>query len=89
MLFPNGIDIAPDLTGLDEILERIQHALRLRQPLFEAALPYDVAFARVEILNLVGQDQRDIVEVAFKFTPSEPLKLEMLRPQFSLHTCQI
>ncbi len=37
--------------------------MRLRQPQFEAAFEFDGAYARADILNPVGPDARDLIEV--------------------------
>jgi hypothetical protein len=44
-------------------LAESQQALALRRPLFEAAFVYNGGFARVDILNPVGDDEWDLIEV--------------------------
>ena len=62
-LFPDGIEVAKDVEGFDEVLKQSSKALALRKPLFEAAFKSNNAYARADILNPVGKDQWDIIEV--------------------------
>ncbi len=62
-LYPEGIEIAPGVTDFDEVLALSRKALPHRRPLFEAAFQFNGDYARADILNPVGQDQWDIIEV--------------------------
>jgi len=62
-LYPDGIKINAEHFEIEKILEESKKALILRKPLFEAGFQYDAAFARVDILNPVGKDAWDIIEV--------------------------
>jgi len=59
--FPSGVELG----GYDfkENLVKTKEALRLRKPLFEAGLMQGNIFARADILNPVGKDEWDIIEV--------------------------
>ena len=62
-LFPKGIDIPTQ--PFAENLEKSQAAAKLarRRPLFEAAFSIDNVYSRADILNPVGKDEWDIIEV--------------------------
>jgi len=62
-LYPGGIEIEGDVYDFDEILSRSRQALEQRRPLYEAAFTFNGGFARVDILNPVGSDAWDIIEV--------------------------
>ena len=62
-LFPDGIEIDCDHSDIGRILELSQVALIHRKPLCEAGFQFEGGFARVDILNPVGKDQWDIIEV--------------------------
>jgi len=62
-LFPDGVEVARDVEGFDEVLKQSSKALALRRPLFEAAFKSNNAYARADILKPVGEDQWDIIEV--------------------------
>ena len=57
------MEVAKDVEGFDEVLKQSSKALALRKPLFEAAFKSNNAYARADILNPVGKDQWDIIEV--------------------------
>ena len=61
-LFPSGIDFG-HLRGFDEPVEATRIALSAKKPLFEAAFVYDRCFSRADILEPVGDDNWDIIEV--------------------------
>ncbi len=61
-LFPNGIDVG-HLSGFDEPVEATRVAVSARKPLFEAAFVYGRCFSRADILEPVGDDEWDIIEV--------------------------
>ena len=62
-LFLGGIEVAKEVEGFDEVLKQSSKALALRKPLFEAAFKSNNAYARADILNPIGKDQWDIIEV--------------------------
>ena len=62
-LFPDGIEVAKDSRDFDQVLTLSLKAAVTRRPLFEAAFKSNNAFARADILNPVGKDQWDIIEV--------------------------
>jgi hypothetical protein len=62
-LFPDGVEIGKDAKDFEEVLSLSSKATALRKPLFEAAFKSNNAFARADILNPVGKDQWDIIEV--------------------------
>ena len=51
------------MTDFEHVLHRSLEAAKARKPLFEAAFAYGDGFARVDILNPVGRDAWDIIEV--------------------------
>ena len=61
-LFPSGIDVG-HLSDFDESVEATRIALSARKPLFEAAFVYDRCFSRADILERVGDDNWDVIEV--------------------------
>jgi hypothetical protein len=62
-LYPNGIEIAGAAKDFGKILELSKEALSQRRPLFEAAFKSGNAYARADILNPVGKNDWEIVEV--------------------------
>jgi hypothetical protein len=60
-LFPGGIDIPTE--PFDENLKQSRELLKKRKPLFEAAFSNDGIYARADILNPVGKNEWDIIEV--------------------------
>ena len=62
-LYPGGIEVSADATDFDQVLRLSLEAANARKPLFEAGFVYNGGFARVDILNPVGQDAWDIIEV--------------------------
>ena len=62
-LYPGGIEVSADPTDFAQVLQQSLDAVKLRKPLFEAGFVYNGGFARVDILNPVGKDQWDIIEV--------------------------
>jgi hypothetical protein len=62
-LFPDGVEVGKDAKDFEEVLELSSKVTALRKPLFEAAFKSNNAFARADILNPVGKDQWDIIEV--------------------------
>ena len=62
-LYPGGIEVAPGTFAIPEVLRASQEAAHRRKPLFEAGFAHGNAYARVDILNPVGKDQWDLIEV--------------------------
>jgi len=62
-LYHGGIEIAGAANDFGKILELSKGALSHRKPLFEAAFKSGNAFARADILNPVGKNDWEIVEV--------------------------
>jgi len=62
-LYPGGIEVSADVTDFEQVLQQSLEAIKERKPLFEAGFVYSGGFARVDILNPVGKDEWDIVEV--------------------------
>ena len=62
-LYPDGIEVAQGIVEHGEVIKQAQAALLHRRPLFEAAFAYGGAYARADILNPVGKDGWDIIEV--------------------------
>ncbi len=62
-LYPNGIEIAGAARDFGKIIELSKKSLSHRQPLFEAAFKSGDAYARADILNPVGKNDWEIVEV--------------------------
>ncbi len=60
-LYPDGINIPTD--DFRANLVKSRQSLGLRKPLFEPAISVDGLYSRVDILNPVGTDSWDIIEV--------------------------
>src|ERR1019366_7352901 len=62
-MFPTGIGIDTPPGDFDATIQLTQAALPLRRPIFEATFAVNGGYARADILNPVGQDRWDIIEV--------------------------
>ena len=62
-LFPDGIEVGQGIDDLDEVLRLTQQAIKARKPMFEAAFSYQGGFAKADILDPVGGNAWDVVEV--------------------------
>jgi hypothetical protein len=62
-LYHGGIEISTDETDFDHVLKKSLEAAKSRKPLFEAGFVHIGGFARVDILDPVGEDAWDIIEV--------------------------
>lgn len=62
-LFPGGIEVAEGRISYAESLAATEPALLERRPLYEAAFTFNGGFVRVDILNPVGVDAWEIIEV--------------------------
>lgn len=62
-LYPDGIEVAAGIRDFEQVLAASAEAIKHRKPLFEAAFMYKSAYARADILNPVGRNEWDIIEV--------------------------
>jgi hypothetical protein len=62
-LYPGGIEVSEGVTDFEQVLQQSLEAVKSRRPLFEAGFVYSDGFARVDILNPVGENEWDIIEV--------------------------
>jgi CRISPR/Cas system-associated exonuclease Cas4 (RecB family) len=62
-IFPNGIEVGREPTDFEKTAELTHKYLPLRRPIFEATVSAFGGFARADILNPVGSDEWDIIEV--------------------------
>ena len=62
-MFPNGIEIDTAPTDFEGAIQLTQKSLLARRPIFEATLSANGGYARADILNPVGKNEWDIIEV--------------------------
>ena len=62
-MFPNGIEVDVDPTDFERCIELTKKLLSSRVTLFEATLSAKGGYARADILNPVGKNEWDIIEV--------------------------
>lgn len=62
-LLPNGVEVEADPTDFEGAIQLTQKLLPSRRPIFEAAVSASGGYARADILNPVGKDGWDIIEV--------------------------
>jgi hypothetical protein len=62
-LFPGGVEVGKGIVDFQPVLAQSRKALSLRKPLFESAFMQKNAYARADVLDPVGKDQWDIIEV--------------------------
>lgn len=62
-LFPGSIEVSAGTTDFQQVLQQSLAAAKARKSLFEPGFVYNGGFARADILNPVGHDQWDLVEV--------------------------
>ena len=62
-LFPGGVEVKSSHDNFAEMLSETEELLKLRKPIFEASFRYNNGFARADVLNPVGKDSWDIIEV--------------------------
>jgi hypothetical protein len=62
-LYSGGIEVSAGVTDFAQVLQNSLEAAKARKPLFEAGFVYNGGFARVDILNPVGRNEWDIIEV--------------------------
>ena len=60
-VFPNGISLADE--GFKDNLEKTKQELEKRVPIFEAGFIIDNLYSRADILNPIGNDEWDVIEV--------------------------
>ncbi|HEU5069552.1 MAG TPA: hypothetical protein VFV96_03960 [Verrucomicrobiae bacterium] len=62
-MFPNGLAVDTDPSDFEGAIQLTQKHLASRRPIFEATVSANGGFARADILNPVGKDEWDIIEV--------------------------
>ncbi len=62
-MFSDGLEIGTGPKDFESAIQLTQKHLPLRRPLFEATVSANGGFARADILNPVGKDEWDIIEV--------------------------
>lgn len=62
-MFPDGIEIDAGYGDFEGAIEQTQNLISSRVTIFEAAASYNGGFAKADILNPVGKDEWDIIEV--------------------------
>jgi hypothetical protein len=62
-MFPNGIEIDTAPTDFEGAIRLTGEKLALRRPLFEATFSANGGYARADILNPVGKNEWDIIEI--------------------------
>ncbi len=62
-MYPNRIEIDTDPTDFEGAIQLTEKSLPLRRPIFEATLSANGGYARADILNPVGKNEWDIIEV--------------------------
>lgn len=62
-LYPGGIDVGAEDYNFQQALAASLAAVKRRKPVFEPGFVYNGAYARADILNPVGKDAWDIIEV--------------------------
>jgi hypothetical protein len=62
-MFPKGGEVDVDPTDFEGAIQLTQKLLPLRRPIFEAAFSANGGYARADILNPVGKNEWDIIEV--------------------------
>ena len=83
-LYKNGIDLAN--IDFKENLTRTQESLQERKPIFEAGFKVDNLFSRIDILNPVGEDAWDIIEVKSS-TKAKPEHIDDV--SFQKYCCEL
>jgi hypothetical protein len=83
-LFPGGREVAPEPSSTERVIKLTAEAIRQRVPLFEAGFVFEGAYARVDVLNPVGNNQWDLIEVK-NSTDVKPEHLPDLA--FQRHVC--
>ncbi len=70
-LFPAGVSIA-GIMPFDEVVTRSTELLPRRVPLFEAGFRHGQVIARADVLEPVGRDEWDIIEVKSSTSVADP-----------------
>lgn len=81
-LFPNGIEVPFD--DITDSIKQTVKLLRNRKPLFEASITTSGIYSRVDVLNPVGEDEWDIVEVK---SSTSVKKVHIDDVSFQKHCC--
>ena len=63
LLFPDGIEVGGNPRDYRSVVQTTRKLLNERKPLFEAGIFFDGGYARVDILNPVGSNSWEIIEV--------------------------
>ena len=63
MMFPSGVEIDTDPKDFEGAIQLTKIHLPSRRPIFEATLSANGGYARADILNPVGKDEWDLIEV--------------------------
>ena len=83
-MYPSGIEIGRGTADFDVVCAESQRQLVVRQPLFETAFRAAGGYARLDILNPVGDDAWDLIEVKSS-TSVKDVYLEDVA--FQAHVC--
>ncbi|MGC9940817.1 MAG: DUF2779 domain-containing protein [Verrucomicrobiota bacterium] len=62
-MFPSGIEIDTDPADFEGAIELTKKHLSARRPIFEATVAADGGYARADILQPVGRNEWDIIEI--------------------------
>ena len=62
-LYTDGLEIKQDAGDFQAVLDASRQAVAARRPLFEAAFQFNGAYARADILNPVGKNGWELIEV--------------------------
>ncbi|MGO9586477.1 MAG: DUF2779 domain-containing protein [Limisphaerales bacterium] len=62
-MFPDGVEVEVDPTDFEGAIQLTQKHLSSRRPIFEAALSANGGYTRADILNPVGKNEWDLIEV--------------------------
>jgi len=81
-LFTGGIEVAAGVLDIDRVTAVSRELLPLRQPLFEAGFKSKNTFARADVLEPVGDDGWNLVEVK---ALEQPKAVNLLDLAFQYH----
>ena len=62
-MFPDGVEIDTEPSDFEGAIQLTQKSLLARRPIFEATLSANGGYARVDILNPVGKNEWNLIEV--------------------------
>lgn len=86
-VFPGGIDIQKENFNYKESIEDTKKVLDKRKPIYEAAFATDKAYARVDILNPVGKNEWDIIEVKSTTEVKDVHRNDLALQRYVLEKC--